>query len=302
MSFRISACKKYHECQNSLNKDFACRSKAHRGQGWFLGQGGSCLSPRTKGSHRVLCLVFLLQWWFQSCLVEPAEAWLKKFVYMLRRHISLGWLLGICTATQKNLRSSSAALAMSAILKVEFQGRTISHSPAQKAGLCRFSISLLTVLPVFATLRVHLAGLPRCLGMWVCASVLQLSPGLCRLGCAQSGCTTAGFHWHPWTIDTIEKQRREDLKNPLIASWGTHHNTIRENSAEWNPCSDKPWPWKASDAKFRMELLWLGAQHPSLLALTAVTHLCCCASLLLEKEHQAKWSCKPLTPNHRLSL
>lgn len=26
MSFRLSSCKEYHRCQNSLNKDFACRS------------------------------------------------------------------------------------------------------------------------------------------------------------------------------------------------------------------------------------------------------------------------------------
>lgn len=188
--------KEYHRCQNSLNKDFAFRSMGPR---LVPGQGESCLSPRTKWPHRVLCLVFLLQWWFQNCLVEshPAKALLKKYVYKLRRHISLGWLLGIHTATQKKPRSSLAALIMSAVSKLEFQGRTKHHSPAQKAGWCRFSISLPTVLPVFATRRVHLAGLPGCLGMWACASVLWLSRGALQAGLCSERCTTRGLSLAP---------------------------------------------------------------------------------------------------------
>lgn len=161
--------KEYHRCQNSLNKDFAFRSMGPR---LVPGQGESCLSPRTKWPHRVLRLVFLLQWWFQNCLVEshPAKALLKKYVYKLRRHISLGWLLGIHTATQKKPRSSLAALIMSAVLKLEFQGRTKHHSPAQKAGWCRFSISLPTVLPVCHSQGApcRASQVPRDVGVCLC--------------------------------------------------------------------------------------------------------------------------------------
>lgn len=126
--------------------------------------------------------------------ITSSKSWNKKSIYAKETHFPR-LASGYTYNHSEKPGSSAAALTMSAVLKVEFQGRRKHHSPAQKAGLCRFSISLTTVLPVFATLRVHLAGLPRCLGM--CASVLQLSPRLCRLGCAQGTCTTPGVSLVP---------------------------------------------------------------------------------------------------------
>lgn len=198
MSFWLSSCKQYHRYQNSLNKDFACRSMIpHQGPRLVPGAGRELsLTKNQVGTQGALpCTPSAVVASNLFGRITSSKSMNKKIcIYAEETHFPR-LASGYTYSHSEKPRSSSAALTMSAILKVEFQGRTKHHSPAQKAGLCRFSISLLAALPVFVTLRVLLAGLPRCLVM--CASVLQLSPGLCRLGCAQGTCTTPGVSLVP---------------------------------------------------------------------------------------------------------
>lgn len=182
---------------------------------------------------------------------------------MLRRHVSLGWLLHICTATQEKTQEFFSGSYNVSIIESRVSGNNktlpcttgrmvqIQHLPAASSSCVCHSQG--------APCRA--SQVPGCVG-W-CLQVHSSAEG----GALQAGLCPQRLHHSRGFAGTREQLIRQQSKERRIFKIlpspveGLIIKLSDRTQQNGNPRSNKPWPWKARDAKFRMELLWLDVLH-----------------------------------------
>lgn len=194
---------------------------------------------------------------------------------------------------------------MSVILKAEFQSRAKHHFPAQKAGSCRFSISVWLILPVSIC---HPQGAPcrasqRLRDAGMCLSPPAQPRGFTRRAVFRAAAPVQRFRLLPWPMDLIAKGRKKEnffkSSQPQLRDSPSNYQT--EFSRVEIPALISPSPGRRGMQSSGWRCACWMPCAPSCSALAAVTDLRCYTSLMSKKKkaHLTKLSCKRFAPKRQ---